>query len=120
MGPNLYVTPGGGFTHLHQDGQGTVDSGHCVIGGYNEVVMLRRMPERHKQAACGMIPQRRRRAATADAAEAAQNGENAGSEGIAAKQYDSLYTFPHGDSDQQGDRPDWPHNDTVKEWESMK
>jgi len=29
MGPNLYMVPGGGFTHLHQDGNGTVDSGTC-------------------------------------------------------------------------------------------
>ena len=28
--------------------QGTVDSGHFCISGYNEVVMLRRLPEEHK------------------------------------------------------------------------
>ena len=69
MGPNMYITPGGSYTHLHQDGNGTVDSGHCVLSGYNEVVMLRRLTERHKEHACKMLPDR---------------GE-----------YDALYTFPH-------------------------
>lgn len=49
MGPNLYVCPPGGFTHFHQDGFGTVDSGHLNLRGYNEVVMTRRLPERHKR-----------------------------------------------------------------------
>jgi hypothetical protein len=56
MGPNMYITPGGGFTLLHQDGHGTVDSGHLLVSGYNEVVMLRRLPERHKVAACQSLP----------------------------------------------------------------
>lgn len=47
MGPNLYLTPGG-FTSFHQDGHGTVDSGHTCMSGFNEVVMLRRLPEKHK------------------------------------------------------------------------
>ena len=51
MGPNLYLTPGGSFTCFHQDGQGTVDSGHSCIKGYNEVVMLRRLPEAEKFSA---------------------------------------------------------------------
>jgi hypothetical protein len=37
MGPNLYVTPGNTFTTLHQDGLGTVDSGHSCLYGTNEV-----------------------------------------------------------------------------------
>lgn len=49
MGPNLYVTPPAAFTHFHQDGHGTVDSGHLCLRGYNEVVILRRLTERHKQ-----------------------------------------------------------------------
>jgi len=56
MGPNLYITPAGSFTHLHQDGHGTVDSGHYNVTGYNEVIMLRRMPEIHKRNACRMVP----------------------------------------------------------------
>ena len=51
MGPNLYVTPPAAFTHFHQDGHGTVDSGHLCLNGYNEVVMLRRLTERHKKHA---------------------------------------------------------------------
>ena len=69
MGPNLYVTPGGAYTHFHQDGNGTVDSGHYCLSGYNEVVMLRRLPERHKAEAARLLPNR----------------------GC----YDALYKFPH-------------------------
>ncbi len=75
MGPNLYITPGGGFTHLHQDGHGTVDSGHTVLAGYNEVVMLRRLTERHKRNACSMV-----------------SGTMFG-----PTSYDALYGLPHGD-----------------------
>jgi hypothetical protein len=55
MGPNLYITPGG-FTSFHQDGHGTVDSGHTCLSGYNEVVMLRRLPEEHKVNAMDFLP----------------------------------------------------------------
>ena len=48
---------GGGFTQMHQDGHGTVDSGHYNLSGYNEVVMLRRLSECHKLNACVLIPQ---------------------------------------------------------------
>jgi len=89
MGPNCYVTPGGAYTHMHQDGHGTVDSGHCCLEGYNEVVMLRRLPERHKLHATTLLP---------------NQGE-----------YDALYTFPHG----IGKKPDWPTNDTIKAWQKM-
>uniref|UniRef100_A0A7S2YQT9 JmjC domain-containing protein n=1 Tax=Entomoneis paludosa TaxID=265537 RepID=A0A7S2YQT9_9STRA len=89
MGPNMYITPGGSYTQLHQDGNGTVDSGHCVLSGYNEVVMLRRLPERHKDHASKLMPNR---------------GE-----------YDALYNFPH----ENGKKPDWPTNETVQAWEDM-
>ena len=55
MGPNLYLTPGG-FTSFHQDGHGTVDSGHTCHAGYNEVVMLRRLPDSHKRNAMKYLP----------------------------------------------------------------
>ena len=76
LGPNLYVSPGkierllshhllkrvpslliifyvtifagGGFTDVHRDGDGTVDSGHMNLHGYNEVIILRRLPEIHQ------------------------------------------------------------------------
>lgn len=89
MGPNLYVTPGGAYTQLHQDGNGTVDSGHVVLSGYNEVVMLRRLPERHKSEASKFLPNR---------------GE-----------YDALYTFPH----ESGQKPGWPTNETIECWQRM-
>ena len=56
MGPNIYVTPGG-FTSFHQDGHGTVDSGHSCLAGYNEVVMLRRLPDEHKRNAMDYLPE---------------------------------------------------------------
>jgi len=87
---------------MHQDGHGTVDSGHFVVGGYNEVVMLRRMPERHKEYASKMIPRRSGRSTS--------------------KSYDPLYSLPHGDtsSQDQGERPGWPSNQTVQKWKEMK
>lgn len=55
MGPNLYITPPGSFTNFHQDGHGTVDSGHQCLSGYNEVVMLRRLTETHKRNAITIL-----------------------------------------------------------------
>lgn len=55
MGPNLYITPPGSFTQFHQDGHGTVDSGHQCLRGSNEVVMLRRMDEANKRRALRIL-----------------------------------------------------------------
>lgn len=55
MGPNMYLAAGGAFTILHQDGFGSVDSGHTNLAGYNEVVMLRRLSEREKQDAVEIL-----------------------------------------------------------------
>ena len=74
MGPNLYITPPASFTLFHQDGFGTVDSGHLCISGYNEVVMLRRLPERHKEHALSLL-------------------KGKGQELC----YNELYELPHGD-----------------------
>ena len=82
MGPNLYITPPASFTHFHQDGHGTVDSGHVCLSGYNEVVMLRRMPEAHKRKALNLL------------------------HGAEDLNYDALYGMPHGDG--QGKKPMWP------------
>lgn len=82
MGPNGYISPGkscfkrqkitrwmlycqpltslecnnqgGGKTPLHDDGHGTVDSAHTNLHGYNEVVILRRLPEEHRAYANGV------------------------------------------------------------------
>jgi hypothetical protein len=89
MGPNMYITPGGGFTQLHQDGHGTCDSGHLALSGYNEVVMLRRLPERHKANAC--------KALSKDLA------------------YDGMYGLPHD----QAILPGWPTKDTIAYWKGM-
>ena len=76
MGPNLYYTPPESFTQFHQDGHGTVDSGHLCLSGFNEVVMLRRLPERHKMHALALLK---------------------GKEGVGSR-YDGLYDLPHADS----------------------
>lgn len=75
MGPNAYCTPPESFTQVHQDGHGTVDSGHLCLSGYNEVVMLRRMPERHKIHALSLLR----------------------GEGRQGAEYDGLYSEPHAD-----------------------
>eukprot|EP00617_Octactis_speculum_P021493 CAMPEP_0185751146 /NCGR_PEP_ID=MMETSP1174-20130828/9899_1 /TAXON_ID=35687 /ORGANISM="Dictyocha speculum, Strain CCMP1381" /LENGTH=297 /DNA_ID=CAMNT_0028427991 /DNA_START=9 /DNA_END=899 /DNA_ORIENTATION=- len=79
MGPNLYITPPGTFTHFHQDGHGTVDSGHLCLRGRNEVVMLRRLDEPNKLRALRIL-----------------NGS--------CLNYDALYGMPHND----GQKPSWP------------
>ena len=52
----MYLSPGGSFTSFHQDGSGAVDSGHTCLKGFNEVVMLRRLPEEHKRNAMKDLP----------------------------------------------------------------
>jgi hypothetical protein len=74
MGPNLYCTPPESFTQCHQDGHGTVDSGHLCLAGFNEVVMIRRLSQRHKLHALALL-----------------KGEDVG------LRYDGLYDLPHGD-----------------------
>ena len=55
MGPYLNVSPPGLTTSLHQNGQGTLDSGIVCISGFLEVVILRRLTERHKQNAIAIL-----------------------------------------------------------------
>lgn len=90
---------GGSSTGLHQDGHGTVDSGHTVIAGYNEVVMLRRLPEIHKIKACMMMP-------------GLENAELRCAEDI-------LYGFPHDDCPEGASRPRWPTHDTIAKFKEM-
>ena len=75
MGPNIYITPPGSFTKFHQDGHGTVDSGHQCLRGYNEVVMLRRLTETHKINAIRIL-----------------NGKDS-----SIDDYDALYGLPHAE-----------------------
>lgn len=86
MGPNLYVTPPGSFTHFHQDGHGTVDSGHQCLRGNNEVVMLRRLDEANKRRALKIL---------------------CGS----CLSYDALYGKPHD----AGEKPLWPTEKQIAE-----
>lgn len=91
MGPNLYVTTGG-FTSFHQDGLGTVDSGHTSVSGFNEVVMLRRLPEEHKKNAMKYIP--------------------------GGKGSDALYDEPHESF--KTDKNVWPSKERIEKWKKMK
>merc|ERR1712023_115547 len=86
MGPNLYITPPGSFTHFHQDGHGTVDSGHQCLRGRNEVIMLRRMDEGNKRRALRILC-----------------GD--------CVHYDALYGKPHD----AGDKPAWPKENQIEE-----
>mmetsp|Transcript_27524 Transcript_27524/g.40496 ORF Transcript_27524/g.40496 Transcript_27524/m.40496 type:complete len:1131 (-) Transcript_27524:848-4240(-) len=99
MGPNIYLTPPGSFTHFHQDGHGTVDSGHQCLSGYNEVVMLRRLTERHKQHALQLL-----------------RGEGNG-QTLSNMQYDALYGLPHEDG--CGERPMWPDCESIERCRKM-
>ena len=81
MGPNSYISPGeypilnipsvdeisniwcwgnvikgGGETEWHGDGHGSVDSEHTNLHGYKEVVILRRLPEKHREYAMELCP----------------------------------------------------------------
>jgi hypothetical protein len=67
------------------------DSGHFCIQGYNEVLMLRRLPERHKLHACQMVP--------------------------GFEKYNPLYDLPHG-FDQESP-PHWFDVETIEKWRKM-
>jgi hypothetical protein len=55
MGPNLFITPPGSFTRFHQDGNGTVDSAHLCMSGFNEVIMLPRLTEEDVKKVFGIL-----------------------------------------------------------------
>jgi hypothetical protein len=93
---SVYITPTGTFTHFHQDGHGSVDSGHQVISGYNEICMLRRLPERHKRHAMWLLT---------------GGGKSEGAF------YDALYSEPHGDG--LGEKPQWPTKTQIDELRRM-
>ena len=84
---------------MHQDGHGTVDSGHTCISGYNEIVILRRLPEQHKLRACSMMPSR-------EQVNVEQQAKN------------MLYKLPHADL--REDKPSWPTRETIDEMNRMK
>jgi hypothetical protein len=67
------------------------DSGHFCISGYNEVLMLRRLPERHKLHACQMVP--------------------------GFEKYNPLYDVPHGF--EQECPPNWFDVETIEKWRKL-
>ena len=85
---------------MHQDGHGTVDSGHSNLCGYNEVVMLRRLSECHKLNACVLIP---------------QHGDDCKPTNQAVNM---LYQMPH--ADEWKEAPQWPTTETIKSLEEFK
>jgi hypothetical protein len=97
---SLPATTGGAYTSVHQDGHGTVDSGHTCLKGHNEVVLLRgSMPGNCKIKACSLIP---------------------GAPGDGSK---VLYTLPHQEGEVETDgnrRLHWPTNATISAWEELK
>jgi len=95
MGPNFYVTPPASFTAFHQDGHGTVDSGHVCLSGHNEVIMLRRMPEENKLHAMSIL--------------------SGGKDGDGS--YNALYGLPHLDGFSHF--PLWPTKDAIEKCEEM-
>ena len=49
------MTPPASYTYFYQDGNGTFDSGHLCVSGYNEIIMLRRLTECHKRHALWLL-----------------------------------------------------------------
>lgn len=77
-----------------------MDSGHLVITGYNEVVLLRRLTERHKRHALWLLTGYKE-----DANKATQTF------------LDGLYSEPH--SDGLGDKPNWPCKERIEKCREM-
>jgi hypothetical protein len=94
--PNFYISVPQAFTQFHQDGFGTVDSGHLCLSGYNEIVILDRIPEEHKRNALDIFQNPKK---------------NKGS-----RRFDGMYGLPHCD----GDKPEWPTNDMIEKCNLMK
>jgi hypothetical protein len=103
---------GGGYTQFHQDGHGTVDSGHSCLSGYNEVVMLRRLPECHKRQACQLIP------STSSIATTEQDPNGAFMDVACQNQAENvLYRLPHDDF--RSDKLTWAQTSTIEEWNKL-
>jgi hypothetical protein len=85
---------------MHQDGHGTVDSGHSNLSGYNEVVMLRRLPECHKRKACQLIPS------------LAIDGSSRERQAL-----NILYRLPH--DDRRDDKLSWADTSTIEQWKKL-
>ena len=66
------------------------------MSGYNEVVMLRRLNEKHKENALQIL----------------NGGESTDSPPV----YDALYGLPHSD----GEKPPWPSHHMIEKCQKMK
>ena len=82
---------------VHQDGYGTVDSEHTVLQGYNEVMMLRRLPENHKKNAVSLFPS------------LVEEGKTA---------HSVMYVLPH-DNERKSNH-EWANDGTIQEYIRMK
>lgn len=98
---------GGGYTGLHQDGHGTVDSGHTNIQGYNEVIMLRRLTEDEKIKACSILQH-------TDYSLIPHNGDDSL---ITHNGERILYTQPHDLNELQKSGMQWPTKAIIKQWD---
>lgn len=96
----VYITPPGTFTHFHQDGHGTVDSGHLALSGYNEICILRRLTERHKRHALWLL-----------------TGTKTEEKSARQTFFDGLYAEPHADG--HGEKPAWPTTAQIEECRKM-
>ena len=85
------------WTFFHQDGNGTVDSGHQCLTGRNHVIMLRRLNEADKKRAMMILG--------GDLRKGGDQGAEGGMTGG-----DSLYELPHG----PGQKPPWPSDKVIK------
>jgi hypothetical protein len=78
-----------------------VDSGHTCLQGFNEVVILRPLPEKHKIKACSLLP--------------VGKGEPT------LKGKEVLYTLPHaGQSGDELKKHFWPTSETVAAWKDLQ
>jgi hypothetical protein len=114
------IVIGGGYTQFHQDGHGTVDSGHSCLTGYNEVVMLRRLPECHKRQACQLIPSITTGStietnSQSHSLRSARRNVNASS--LQKQAENVLYRLPHDDF--REDKLTWAQVDTIEQWEKL-
>lgn len=94
------------WTFFHQDGNGTVDSGHQCLTGRNHVVMLRRLNEEDKKRAMRILGgdlcyREDRESHGKGGSQGAKGGTRGG---------DSLYELPHG----PGQKPPWPSDKVIK------
>ena len=95
-----------------------MDSGHSCLSGYNEVVMLRRLPECHKRQACLLIPSTASESMmdTDQTIPASHDGKTPFS--VCQNQAENvLYRLPHDDF--RSEKLTWAQASTIEEWEKL-